>query len=260
MQFHSLMSDREVVRPTPAKSLGSLVAVIAVSMMMVATAQAVPTVLYGVEDNEIQTQFTLNFPDLGLTTSSKVVATRFDLEIDEETGTARFTDYIQLVEPLLLPLGISTGPIQIRIVSSQGTYNTATRVFETNDEYEITFANDLSFFGFDSPVVIPSISRGTVDTDGGAANARSVGMTWEGSGEMENSDNPSQPFKYSYVCESTTLMSDPASRPPLPSVQVAVPAQFCGTGTCGGAGLGMMAMMFAGMGLIKVSQRRQRRR
>ena len=48
-----------------------------------------------------------------------------ELEIDADTGEARFERYYQEVDPLTLPGGISTGNLTIEILagSSSGTYN-----------------------------------------------------------------------------------------------------------------------------------------
>ena len=153
-----------------------------------------------------------------------------------------------------LPLGISTGNIIVQIKSSSGTYDRDTGDFTTHDEYEISFTNDLSFFGFTSPVIIPSKSEGNLN--GGPSNARTIGMTWEGQGELENSEDPSNPFKYTYVCTSTTKIADPATFPPLPEVN----SSACGAGLCGVTGLLPMLAFAFGLAMMKVNVARRRTR
>lgn len=210
------------------------------------TAGAAPRTLNAFEDSRVTTDFTLSFPSLGIDSTSNVFYTRFKLEIDEEAGTARFVDYNQQIESLALPLGITTGRIGVRINQSQGTYDAATRTFETVDEYEITFEHDLGFFGFESPVIFPAVSKGTVV--GGAAAARNVQMTWGGAGQFENADDPARPFEYSYTCKVETVVGDEA--PPLPV------RQTCADGFFSLFGFAAMSLMFIGM---KTRIRRRRR-
>ncbi len=218
------------------------------SSLFTATAQAEPTVLHAYENAQVTTNFTLDFPDLGINSTSNVFYTRFKLELDEETGAARFLDYNQQIESLQLPLGITTGRIQVQILESNGSYDADTQTFETNDIYEITFQNDLSAFGFQSPEILPSTSRGTIT--GGAAGAQSVEMTWQGEGEFQNSENPSQPFRYTYTCRnSTVIAASEADVPPLPTPDV------CGGGVFNLFGLALMTLCFAGM---KTGLRRRR--
>jgi len=219
-------------------------------------AMAATTSVHAYEDVEAENHFTLRFfgdtPDQDLITTSKFVATRLSLDVDEENGTARFSEYYQIVEPLTLPLGINTGNIIVQIKSSSGTYDRNTGDFTTHDEYEISFTNDLSFFGFTSPVVIPSKSSGNLN--GGVANARTIGMTWEGNGELANSSDPSNPFHYTYVCTSTSKIADPSTFPPLPALGNAA----CGAGVCGVTGLAPMLAFAMGLALMKVNVARRR--
>lgn len=206
-------------------------------------------VMNAYENSSVSTSFELVFPDLGINSSSNVFFTRYKLEIDEERGTARFVDYIQQIDPLMLPLGISTGRLDIRITSSEGTYDAATQTFETQDVYEITFRNDLRTFGFESPVLLPAVSKGTLS--GPAASARSVEMRWEGDGELANSENPAAPYKFTYTCRSTTTVAASAADvPPLPT------RGLCAEGILSFFGFAAMGLMFAG---LKASNRRLRR-
>ena len=224
----------------------------------VSRAGAAATMLHAYEDVEAENHFTLTFfgdtPEENMVTSSKVVATRLSMEVDEEAGTARFAEYYQIVEPLTLPLGISTGDIIVQIKSSSGTYDRDTGDFTTHDEYEISFTNDLSFFGFSSPVIIPSESHGNLN--GGPAHARHIGMTWEGDGELANSADPSDPYKYTYVCTSTSKIADPSTFPPLPQVN----SSGCGAGLCGVTGLLPMLAFAVGLAAMKVNVARRRTR
>lgn len=223
---------------------------------MFGVARAATTTVHAYEDVEAENHFTLTFfgdtPEENLVTTSKVVATRLSLDIDEENSTARFTEYYQIVEPLTLPLGISTGNIIVQIKTSSGTYDRDTGDFTTHDEYEISFTNDLSFFGFTSPVIIPSESHGNLN--GGPSAARTIGMTWEGQGELENSDDPSNPFKYTYVCTSTSKIGDPSTFPPLPQID----SGACGAGLCGVTGLLPMLAFAVGLAMMKVNVARRR--
>ena len=225
---------------------------------VVPQAIAATTTVSAYEDVEAENQFTLTFfgdtPADNMVTSSKVVATRLSLEVDEENGTARFTDYYQIVAPLTLPLGISTGNIIVQIKSSSGAYDRNTGDFTTHDEYEISFTNDLSFFGFTSPVIIPSESHGNLN--GGPSAARSIGMTWEGTGELANSADPSDPYHYTYVCTSTSKIADPSTFPPLPQVN----SSACGAGVCGVTGMAPMLALGVGLALMKVNVARRRTR
>lgn len=206
--------------------------------LLAAPALAEQTTLYGYEDVDYQTGFSLNFPELGIQSSSTVFYTRFKLDIDEDAGTARFVSYEQEIEPLVLPLGISTGTLKVRIQNSDGTYNKATGAFATNDDYNITFTNDLTAFGFESPVVLPAVSQGTISTN--ADGSRYVEMQWQGDGELANSQNPSEPYKFTYTCSTRTRLTDSvANVPALPT------RDACGTGLAalfGGAFVGFVGM------------------
>ncbi|HPF41862.1 MAG TPA: hypothetical protein P5081_19125 [Phycisphaerae bacterium] len=202
-----------------------------------ALAQSVQT-LYGYEDADFETSFSLNFPDLGINSSSKVFYTRFNLDIDEAKGTASFKSYEQEIEPLILPLGISTGTLHVRIDNSEGTFNTTTNTFVTNDDYNITFTNDLRSFGFVSPVILPAVSEGRITTN--ADGDRFVEMSWEGQGELENSSNPQEPYKFTYTCNTRSrIASTLTDVPSLPT------RSACGTGILSVFGLGFVG--FVGM-------------
>lgn len=212
-------------------------------------ASAAATVLNAYENSDVVTGFNLNFPGLGIDSTSNVFYTRYQLEIDEDAGTARFVNYEQEIEPLLLPLGISTGRLSVRITSSEGTYDKATRTFRTNDVYEIRFTNDLSTFGFETPVNLPAVSSGKLDAAVG--NVQHVEMNWSGDGELQNESKPDEPYQFTYSCKvNTTIAASAAEVPPLPT------RSLCADGVFGIFGLAASSLMFAG---LKVSNRRYRR-
>jgi len=211
----------------------------AIAAILAAPAFAQNETLNAFENADVDTTFSLNFDDLGINTTSRVIYTRFDLDIDPTAGTAGFTNYEQEIEPLALPLGISTGRLKVEIISSEGTYNASFGTFETNDVYRITFENDLSFFGFQSPVEFPAVSTGTIRNVG---EDRFIDMDWQGAGQFENADNPSEPFEYNYNCSvSTVVANDLAAIPPIPTTQ------SCASGVLGIFGFATFGMGFMGM-------------
>jgi hypothetical protein len=149
--------------------------------------------------------FTLHFGGLGLRTSSNIISTTFELSVDPVRGTARFVSYVQQVEPLTLPGGLSTGDITVMVAegSSTGFFDPSTRRFTTSELYEIHFTGNLSAFGLTSPVVLPSTSIGQVAVDPVAGGR--VAMDWIGSGELSNPINPSNPLTFHYRCEVNTV-------------------------------------------------------
>lgn len=213
------------------------------------------TSLDAVENTQVESAFTLNFGDLGIATSSKVITTRFQLDIDEDAGTAAFVSYEQQVEPLILPgptgEGISTGELTIRIIpgSSSGTYNPATETFTTNEEYEISFSGDLSAFGLVSPVVLPSTTVGQLK--GGSASATEIQMNWSGVGQLANPGDPTgPPLDFNYVCEVNTVINRPATDPAAFFVQTL-------SDLCGGGAASLMAFGFVGFGIVTATRRRR---
>ncbi|MFQ5412887.1 MAG: hypothetical protein ACE5E6_00370 [Phycisphaerae bacterium] len=153
--------------------------------------------------------FTLDFNDPDqpfnpdLVTQAFISTTYYVLDIDPDAGTARFVDYHQDVDPLLLPGGISTGAITIGIVpdSSSGTFDPETGAYTTTELYEIFFEGDLSLFGVESPVVLESTSNGIVGFD--TAVTGTILMEWAGTdtGTLENPQNPGEPLTFSYTCQ-----------------------------------------------------------
>jgi hypothetical protein len=160
--------------------------------------------------------FELVFGGLGFTTTSGITSTQFTLEVDHLRRKARFVQYLQHVEPLILPGGLSTGDITVRIVegSSTGTYEPLTRTFTTSEQYAVHFTGDLSAFGLTSPVVLPSTSTGVVATH--PVQDGTVTMDWQGDGQLANPSNPSNPLDFTYTCRVNTVY------PPASDSQIAV--------------------------------------
>ncbi len=149
--------------------------------------------------------FTLTFDDFGFETSSGITSTQFTLRVDKLKRTARFVEYLQHVEPLILPGGFSTGDITVEIVegSSTGTYDPLTRTFTTSEQYAIHFTGDLSGFGLTSPVILPSSSGGAISID--PVQGGGVTMDWDGRGELVNPFDPPNTLKFAYRCQVNTV-------------------------------------------------------
>ncbi len=247
MNLSSIVANRTRSRSAGVMTLCALVTTLA----MAASAQGQGIVVSTVNEPGSGSGFTLSFPDLGITSSSSVVNTNIDIEIDEQAGTARFLKYSQLVEPLMLPSPaedgsmISTGDITINIKTSNGTFNSATQTFTTNDVFLITFTDDLSAFGLTSPTELPSVSTGTVSNT--VNDAQRIDMVWQGSGEL---GDPSQPLRFSYVSSNFTII-DPL---PLLTAFQSLIAALCGPGTAS-----MVSFMFLGLWMMKAGVRRRRR-
>lgn len=156
--------------------------------------------------------FTLEFPGLGETVSD-IAYTEFDLEVDPDTGVARFLWYYQEAGSLDLPTGnpdfpvIPTGALTIRIVpgSSSGSFDDETEVFTTSEDYAIYFENDLSVFGFDSPALLPGSSTGDLSVVGAAGGV--LTLEWGGSGELVNPSNPAETIPFLYTCNVSADVS-----------------------------------------------------
>ena len=149
--------------------------------------------------------FTLTFDDLGYETSSGITETQFTLRVDHLQRKARFLEYSQHVDPLILPGGFSTGDITVEIMegSSTGTYEPLTRTFTTSELYAIHFTGDLSDFGLTSPVILPSSSTGVVSVD--PVQGGGVAMDWDGEGELVNPFDPPNTIKFTYRCQVSTV-------------------------------------------------------
>lgn len=152
--------------------------------------------------------FVLDFGPGGVATAN-ITTTRFVLELDAGDGGAAFVSYEQHVDPLILPGGISTGNIIVKIVpgSSSGAFDPATGSFATSELYLIYFEADLSMFGLTSPVTLPGASTGQAQFD--SPSTGTIAMAWSGSGELQNPFDPTQPIPFDYVCHVNTVFSKP---------------------------------------------------
>jgi hypothetical protein len=137
------------------------------------------------QDASVSSYFTLDFGEYGGERIAQISRTDFLLEFDQVNGTARFASYYQVVDPIELPGGISTGKITVVLQNSLGgTLNTNTGEFLTDDVYAIYFDGELSAFGIESPFVLPSTSEGTLSFDADTQDSGQVKMTWAGSGTL----------------------------------------------------------------------------
>lgn len=178
-------------------------AVAALAAVLATAAQAQPTTLVAQDDTANASTFTINFgAAFGGEQSVLISRTNMTLQIDETTGTALFLNYDQDIPPLMIPGdgipgAISTGNIRVTIPSSAGgTFDPATGVFETTDDYAIFFEGDLTPFGITSPFILTSTSTGTVD-----AGRNAIELIWNGSGQLANPVDPqAPPFDFTYSC------------------------------------------------------------
>jgi len=165
-----------------------------------AVVSAAPIAVSGGQSPTGSSAFSLDFGAFGGVASARITQTQFALEVDAAQGQARFAAYHQLVEPLTLPGGFSTGNIQVEVVagSSAGTFDDLTGEFNTSEEYAIHFDGDLSAFGLTSPVILPSTSAGRVLVR--AVEGGSVLMDWRGTSELPNPFDPNSTIAFAYTC------------------------------------------------------------
>ncbi len=186
--------------------------VLAVALLSGSAALAGPTILIAGNDPAVPSSFTLDFGEAGGIASARIATTDIALEVDPDRGTARFAEYFQEVEPLLLPGGISTGNLTIEIVqgSSVGSYDQLTGEFVTEDRYAIHFEGDLSAFGLESPLILESTSSGVVTLH--AELGSRIAMDWSGDGILVNPLDPTSLLEFSYTCRvSAAFDAEPAS-------------------------------------------------
>lgn len=177
---------------------GAVVLALGVSLWAGSAAWAVPMVLDAQQDTAQVSSFTLNFGPGAPLSSANIAETSFNLEIDPALGTARLLNYIQKVDPLMLPDGqggvVSTGNLTISVLDSQvGSFSRRTGVFTTQELYQIDFEGDLSAFGITSPFYLPGSSTGKVTFDDVASGATE--LNWVGSGSLLGGLIP-----FDYVC------------------------------------------------------------
>lgn len=211
----TMRSKREKRSTAAATGRLMLSACALVGLAAAASAQSAPAWPLSVLTSENPAKpgsFTLDFGDLGFKTSSHILSTNYELSVDVVQGTARFVSYIQHVEPLTLPGGISTGDITVEVVegSSTGFFDPFTRTFTTSEMYAVHFTGNLSAFGLTSPVLLPSSSTGEVAVD--PVEGGEVTMDWIGTGQLSNPFNPSAPLTFRYRCDVNTLFpAEPAN-------------------------------------------------
>jgi len=156
---------------------------------------------------QVGSSFSLDFGQVGGVASALITDTNLSVAVDPELGSARFVDYSQNIEPLILPGGFSTGAITVEIVegSSVGTFDPITKVFTTTETYAIHFTGDLSAFGLTSPVLLDGSSTGTVSIATEIEGA--LDINWVGESELSNPLDPSQPIEFTYACEVHTAFA-----------------------------------------------------
>ena len=172
-------------------------------------AAADPVALVATQAPNPASSFTLDF-DFGVfveTVSARISQTDFELEIDADSGTARFAQYEQTIDPLILPGGFSTGNIRVEIVpgTSGGTLNVLTGEFTTEELYAVYFDGDLSPFHLTSPVILPSASAGTVNLS--ALSGGDVLMAWAGTSQLPNPFDPTAAIPFRYTCDVTAAFA-----------------------------------------------------
>ncbi|MGD2108169.1 MAG: hypothetical protein PVI86_02130 [Phycisphaerae bacterium] len=169
------------------------------SLLLASNAKAETRTLVAGANPGVPSYFTLDFGEFGGRTTAFSGVTDMELEVDADAGTARYVHYYQEVDPLTLPGGFSTGNLTIEIVagSSSGTYDRLTGEFATTETYLVYFEGDLSAFGLESPVELPSASVGTVQfagTDG------EIVLDWDGAGTLIHPFDPLEIIDFSYFC------------------------------------------------------------
>jgi len=150
--------------------------------------------------------FTLQFGDGLGDASANITTTSLALALDDLTGTASLRAYYQQIAPLILPGGFSTGRITVSVLpgSSVGTYNPATGDFATSETYVVHFEGDLSAFGLQSPVLLPSNSVGVLDPSEGTLGA--LRLNWSGVGQLANPFIAGERISFTYACTVSTLV------------------------------------------------------
>lgn len=172
-------------------------------LVTVGQAVAAPQTLSARLDTSQVSFFTLDFGEYGGERAALLSNTTFRLEIDADLQSARFLSYEQEIDPIMLPDGaggdISTGNIRVEVVpgTSSGVFDRSTGEFTTSETYAVYFEGDLSAFGIESPVLLPSESNGTIAFNRAAAG--SIGMQWFGSGVLANF------LPFHYACTVNTL-------------------------------------------------------
>lgn len=204
MQVRSNSSSGTSNRAKPSTVRG-MIATLALGALIATGTQAAPITVNAIEDVVQPGFFTLNFGEAGGIASGNITSTDYGLEVDPVVGTARLVEYYQEVDSITLFGQFPTGDMIIEVVegTSEGTYDPETRVFTTSEDYAVHFSGDLSAFGLESPVVLPSTSTGTLDLTTGRFSSH-VDLNWNGVGQLNNPADPKNPIEFSYTCEINT--------------------------------------------------------
>lgn len=154
--------------------------------------------------------FTLDFGAFGGTRTANITTSAMVIEICDG-ATARFADYYQEADPLILPDGTSTGDLTILVNPSRAvSYDPGSGVFVTDDDYQIHFTGDLSAYGIPSPFGFThQSSTGTITYD--TATSGTVAMAWSGNSALPNPFDPGGPmipFAYTCAVNATFVRSD----------------------------------------------------
>ncbi len=207
MPTNGRMETAEVRNLTQSVAAGRFAAVLFIGLLATASAQARPVIVASIEDAANPGFFTLDFGMPGALSTGSITATEYELEVDPEAGTSKLVHYYQEVQPIILPGGFSTGNIVVELVegSSTGRYDQTTRGFTTSEMYAVHFRADLSAFGLESPVILPSTSSGTVELNG--LDGGRVDLEWAGEGELLNPFDPENTLQFSYTCVVNTVFA-----------------------------------------------------
>ena len=170
-----------------------------------------PVPLPNLQNRQASSSFTLDFGALGGVATADITSTYIRLIVDPDAETARFADYVQFVDPIILPDGSNTGRITVVIEEPKmGTFDRATGLFTIPDnEYVIYFEGDLSSFDITSPFRLPSTSNGVVEFNTAASGE--TRMEWAGVSALPSPFQPGEFIAFNYTSSmngSFTLESD----------------------------------------------------
>lgn len=158
---------------------------------------------------DLPNAFTLTFPpEYGGTRQANITYAEITLEACDGANppTARFVDYYQEAESLLLPGDIPTGELTILVTDSQSvSYFPLMGEFSTSDFYAIYFTGDLSAYGITSPFYLPGASAGVISYHTPTSGA--ITMNWHGQAALPNPLDPQNPISFSYTCQVNTLFA-----------------------------------------------------
>jgi hypothetical protein len=198
----STMNNERRCKMTERKSVAwfGAIAMAAASWLFAPSAMAERIALPNLQNPETPSSFTLDFGELGGVASANITSSFIRLEVDPAGEAAKFTHYVQFVEPIIMPGGISTGPITVVIENpGEGSFDRSTGRFQIpNDEYVIYFEGDLSAFQITSPFRLPSPSEGEVEFN--TASSGETRMEWRGETALPSPFQPGAFIPISYTC------------------------------------------------------------